>query len=94
VAATDRIDNRARNAGAFQLLERALHTQRHGWSTSGNTPGDHSTARRCGAKTGRATACQGPAMRTVAARYGSCALVVLRFIITAAFGRRCIPPPP
>jgi hypothetical protein len=36
---------------------------RRGWLKNGNPPGDVSTASRCGAKTRRATACQGPAMR-------------------------------
>jgi hypothetical protein len=38
------------------------HAQRRGWLKNGNPPGDLSTARRCGAKTRCATACQGPAM--------------------------------
>jgi hypothetical protein len=36
--------------------------QRRGWLKNGNPPGDLSKAARCGAKTRRGTACQGPAM--------------------------------
>ena len=38
-------------------------TQRRGWLRNGNPPGDFLKAQRCGAKTRRGTACQGPAMR-------------------------------
>jgi hypothetical protein len=37
--------------------------RRRGWLKNGNPPGDFTRARRCGAKTRRATACQSPAMR-------------------------------
>jgi hypothetical protein len=36
--------------------------KRRGWLRNGNPPGDYSKAPRCGAKTRRGTACQGPAM--------------------------------
>jgi len=35
---------------------------RHGWLKNGNSPGNFSTAPRCGAKTRRGTPCQCPAM--------------------------------
>ena len=38
-------------------------TQRRGWLKNDNPPGDFTKARRCGAKTRRATACLSPAMR-------------------------------
>jgi hypothetical protein len=38
------------------------HETRRGWLKNGNTPGDLSTAARCGAKTRRGTPCQCPAM--------------------------------
>jgi hypothetical protein len=34
-----------------------------GWLKNGNPPGDLSVVRRCGARTGRQTACKAPAMR-------------------------------
>jgi hypothetical protein len=37
--------------------------RRRGWLEHGNPPGDLSAVARCGAKTRRASACQGPAMR-------------------------------
>src|ERR1039458_6235724 len=41
------------------------HTPSHrrGWLKNGNSPGDPTTAPRCGARTRRGTACQAPAMR-------------------------------
>src|SRR5262245_50132797 len=39
------------------------HAQRRGWLKNGNSPGDFTTADRCGAKTRLGTPCQGPAMR-------------------------------
>jgi hypothetical protein len=36
--------------------------RRRGWLKNGNPPGDFMKAARCGAKTRRGTACQGPAM--------------------------------
>lgn len=38
------------------------HAKRRGWLKNNNPPGDLSTAPRCGARTRRQTACQGPAM--------------------------------
>ena len=40
-----------------------LRGRRRGWLKHGNPPGDFLMAPRCGAKTRRGTACQGPAMR-------------------------------
>jgi hypothetical protein len=37
--------------------------QRRGWLKNDNPPGDFTKARRCGAKTRRATLCQSPAMK-------------------------------
>jgi hypothetical protein len=38
------------------------HVQRRGWLKNGNPSGDFTKVARCGAKTRRGTACQGPAM--------------------------------
>jgi hypothetical protein len=39
------------------------HEPRRGWLRNGNTPGDPSTASRCGAKNRRGLPCQCPAMK-------------------------------
>jgi hypothetical protein len=54
---------RCASRGQVRKMDDEPHTQQRGWLKNGNPPGDVSTARRCGAKTRRATACQGPAMR-------------------------------
>jgi hypothetical protein len=56
-------DGASARRGRVQEMGDEPHTQRRGWLKNGNPPGDLSTARRCGAKTRRATACQGPARR-------------------------------
>jgi hypothetical protein len=56
-------DGAPASGGRVPKMSDEAHAQRRGWLKNGNPPGDVSTARRCGAKTRRRTACQGPAMR-------------------------------
>lgn len=48
--------------GRVEKIREIPHERRHGWLKNDNPPGDLSKARRCGAKTRRATRCQCPAM--------------------------------